>query len=170
MAGKPAFGQRGVFTVNSDFSLFAAFPANQVFGLDSGVHCLGVRKDFTAFPRGTVRVRIGFQPRTAAPAPKREKLLPGRHPFAIVCKGANILELLIKHEGGPCHVSFDCGDGALATTARRKGLSDGYSLRLQGFGKLAGGSSSDLGSSAVRAPLDGLELHLHRGQSGVRRS
>ena len=98
MAREPTLGQRGVFAVNSDLSLFAAFPENQVFRLDSGVNCLRVSADFAAFPRGAVRVRIGFQPRTATPAPERQQPLPSGHPFTVVGEGANILELLIKHD------------------------------------------------------------------------
>ena len=68
MAREPTLGQRGVFAVDSDLSLFAAFPEDKVLRLDSGVNCLRVSEDFAAFPRGAVRVRIGFQPRTATPA------------------------------------------------------------------------------------------------------
>ena len=123
-----------MLAVDSDLPLFTAFPEDKVFRLDSGVHRLRVVEDFAAFPRGAVRVRIGFQPRTATPAPERQQPLPGGHSFTVVGAGANIniLELFVKHDhipgiglvvrqGGPCHVSLDCGDGALATTARREG-------------------------------------------------
>ena len=142
MARESTLGQRGVLAVDSDLPLFAAFPEDKVFRLDSGVHRLRVIEDFAAFPRGAVRVRIGFQPRTATPAPERQQPLPGGHSLTVVGEGANILELLVKNDhipgiglivrqGGPCHDRLDCGDGALATTARREGLSDGRCLRLQ---------------------------------------
>ena len=143
-----------------------------MFRLDSGVHRLRVVEDFAAFPRGAVRVRIGFQPRTATPAPERQQPLPGGHSFTVVGAGANILELFVKHDhipgiglivrqGGPCHVSLDCGDGALATTARREGsvMAAVWPSMLQPARR----------GSTVGAPLEGLKLHLHRGQSGPQR-
>ena len=106
MARESTLGQRGVLAVDSDLPLFAAFPEDKVFRLE----------------RGAVRVRIGFQPRTATPAPERQQPLPGGHSLTVVGEGANILELkhdhipgigLIVRQGGPCHVRLDCGDGAV---------------------------------------------------------
>ena len=106
------------------------------------------------------------------PAPERQQPLPGGHSFTVVGVGANILELFVKHDhipgiglivrqGGPCHVSLDCGDGALATTARREGsvMAAVWPSRLQPARR----------GSTVGAPLEGLKLHLHRGQSGPQR-
>ena len=55
MARKSTLGQRGVLAVDSGLSLFAAFPEDKVFRLDSGVHRLRVIKNFAAFPRGGTR-------------------------------------------------------------------------------------------------------------------
>ena len=101
MAREPTLGQRGVFAVDSGLPLFTAFPEDQVFRLNPGVHGLRVREDLTAFPCGAVRVRIGFQPRTATPAPERQKSLSGGHALAVVGKSADVLELLIKHDHVP---------------------------------------------------------------------
>ena len=93
MARESTLGQRGVLAVDSDLPLFASFPEDKVFRLDSGVS--GSLRTSPLF-HAARRVRVGFQPRTATPAPERQQPLPGGHSLTVVGEGANILELLVK--------------------------------------------------------------------------
>ena len=69
MAREPTLGQRGVLAVNSDLSLFAAFPEDKVLRLDSGVHRLRVSEDFARFStrRGTRSYRFSTSNRDTGP-------------------------------------------------------------------------------------------------------
>ena len=168
-----------MLSVNAHFALLARLSEHQVLILDAEVDRLRVIYDLAGLPRRAVRVRVSLGPRPFATGPQGQELFTGGHAPAIVRKGTDVFEFLIKQDdilsvrlvicqGRPDQIGLDRGDGIRSATGGQ-GLLQGLCLLLKGSGKVSRLPTVSDRRAPIGAALKSFQLHLHCRQAGAQR-